>query len=152
MYTVQRPPAIVTKTRATYETMKDVMNTTINTCMRKYRHVLNDFEYLYWMEFLSEIIHDEISGYIRRQYSRIPSTGSHSFAKFVEKEFNTLVVPVLNKIVNKNSNKEKRQKIIMQCNQQLQQCPGIDGALERSYKVHFDTGANTLHVFESDDE
>jgi hypothetical protein len=152
MYGVHRPPAIVIKTRATYETLNTVMDATIHACMSKYRHALHELEYLYWNDFLRDIIRDEIDGYIRRQYSRIPSSGPHSFAKFVEREFNTLVVPVLNRIVNKNSNKEKRQKIIMQCNQQLQLCPCIDGTLERSYKVKFDTDANTHHVFERDDE
>jgi hypothetical protein len=105
------------------------------------------------MELLRDVIRDEIDGYIRRQYSRIPSTGAHSFAKFIVKEFNTLIVPVCNKIVNKNSNKEKRQKIIIQCNQQLQQCPcSSDDTLQKSFKVQFDTDANTIHVFESDDE
>jgi hypothetical protein len=152
MYTVHRPPAVVIKSRATYETLNTIMDATIHACTTKYRHVLQDVEYLYWMEFLREIIRDEIDGYIRHQYSRIPSTGSHSFAKFIVREFNTLIVPVCNRIVNKNSNKEKRQKIIVQCNQQLQQCPCLDGTLERSPKVQFDTDANTLHVFERDDE
>jgi hypothetical protein len=152
MYKVTRPLAIVNKTRATYDAMNKVMDTTINACMSRYKPVLQDIEYLYWMEFFIEVIRDEIFGYIKHQYSRIPSKEPHSFARFIEREFNTLLVPVFDKIIHKNSNEVKRQMVIMQCNQELQQCSGIDGSLDRSCKVHFDTSANTLHVFERDDD
>ena len=153
MITVNRPPAIMTKTRVTYETLNKVLDTTIKTCMSRYKYALCDVEYLYWIEFFNEIICDEVDGYVKRQYSRIPSIMPSSFAKFVEREFNTLIAPVFNKIIHRDSNKQKRQRVIMQCNQQFQQCPcDDDNYTQKICKVKFDTTANTIYVFERNED
>lgn len=149
MAAVQRPLAITTPARSTYVKLYGIMCATVNTCMSKYKHTLNDLEYVYWMQFLIEVIRDEIDGYVKHHYSRVPSSGSHSFTRFVENEFQTLLAPICDKIVKKEFNKLRRKAVIARCNEELTKIEHIN--IERMRKVSFNINANTLYVFERDE-
>lgn len=148
--TVQRPPVIMTPAKSTYVKLYGIMCATINACMSKYKHNMNDLEYLYCMQFLIDVIRDEIDGYVKHHYSRVPSSSAHSFARFVENEFQALVAPICDKIVRKEFNKEKRKAIITHYNKELQHNGNMNR--ERGYKVSFNMAANTFHVFEREEQ
>lgn len=147
--TVQRTPVIMTPAKSTYVKLYGIMCATVNACMSRYKHTLNDLEYLYWMQLIIDVIRDEIDAYVKHNYSRVPSSSSRSFARFVESEFQTLIAPICDKIVRKEYNKERRKQIIANCNEELQHNNSIHN--ERGYKVSFNMDANTLYEFERDE-
>jgi len=144
----QRPPAIMTNTQSAKNTFHNVMYATIPHCMKRYKHKMNDLDYVYWMEFLTEIIRDEIDGYIKRQYTRIPSASPTDFAKFIDREFNAIVAPVCEKLIKREFNKEKRRAIIAHCNREFKSTE-ID--TQRCFKVHFNPEANQVCMFQRDE-
>lgn len=147
--TVQRPAVIMTPSKSTYVKLYGIMCSTVNTCMSKYKNNMNDLEYLFWMQLIIDVVRDEIDGYVKHHYSRVPSSSSRSFARFVENEFQILIAPICDKIVRKQINKEKRKAIIARCNEELSNNVHIDD--ERRHAVSFNMQANTLCVFDRDE-
>lgn len=140
----QRQPAIVTKTQATYVRLYNLMHQTIDMCMSKYKYHVASTHYLYWMDVLKEVISDEIDGYVKHQYTRIPSSSPLMFIRFIEEEFDELIVPVLDRIVNRDRNKMKRQAIIAEVNDALLPIQQEQG---QNSKVVINTDANEFYFF-----
>lgn len=147
---VQRPPAIIIRSQSMKLKLYQVMYATLNKCMNQYKFIISNVEYAYWMEFIVEVIRDEIEGYVKREYSRIPSSTPNSFARYIEKEFNILVAPVFSKIIRKDVNKLKRRAIISESNAEIQ-CSENTPTCDRRCKVRFNTEENTIHEFERDE-
>ncbi len=146
-----RQPAIVRKSRSQNVLMQGTMFAVIAKCMEKYKHLMRDVEYMFWMEFFVEIITDEIDGYIRHQYSRIPSSSPNSFATFVEMEFNELIAPLCKRAVRRPWVKERRRFIIDECNKELEET--ISPCEPTSPpKVKINEDKNTLHEYEVEDD
>jgi hypothetical protein len=112
--------------------------------MDKYKPVMRDLDYLYWRTLIIEVISDEIDGYIKHQYSRVPSSSTFTFSKFVQNEFNELIVPVCERFVKGSANKLKRRSIIDQSNEELskQTC---SAKMQHTAKVVINEDANRFY-------
>jgi hypothetical protein len=124
------------------------MLATIAKCMSKYKHKMNDNEYTYWMEFFIDVISDEIEGYIKHQYTRIPSCAPNTFSRFIEKEFNDLMIPLCDRYLGRYSSKERRRAVIETCNKQMQDTTLQSQSSSVMPKILINESANIVHFFE----
>lgn len=146
-------PVLVTKTQSLNVKLHNILYTTVDMCMRRYKHVLTEPYYIYWLDTFIDIISDEIDGYLKHQYSHIPSTSTNGFMRYVQNEFNTLIVPVCERCINRNVNSCIRQTLIEELNNKLNNKLNNNLNIELSEKmneercsrVNFNLEANKVH-------
>lgn len=111
-----RPPAIMTKTQYVFSKLYNTMLLTIEDCMKRYKSLMNNYEFCFWKQLLIDIISDEIFGYMNRQYSRISSSSSANLVSLIKQEFKDFIQPICNKAVKRSYTQQQRLKIIAQNN------------------------------------
>jgi hypothetical protein len=141
-------PVLVTKTQSLHNKLHNILHSTVNECMRRYMRVLTEPYYVFWLDTFIDIISDEIDGYLKHQFSHIPSSFTNTFVRYVEKEFNTLIVPVCERYINRDVNSCIRQSLIKELNNELNNttCENVCRT-QRCSKVQFNLEANKVHEF-----